>query len=812
MEIQTILIIDDEPSIRESYSDYLEDMEYKTLTAENGRIGLDIFQKHEVDLVLVDMRMPEMDGLEVLSKITKRSPNTPSIIISGAGLIGDAVEALHRGAWDYLLKPIEDFSVLLHAVTNALEKARLKRENQKYQKNLEYMVLQRTRKLEQANFHLFEINERLKAIVETTRRLSSCREVEQFDSLLLHEFARNMSAAGGSMYFKEREGLHLVDSLDSGHAPEFISFPLRKNCLFQYCISKKEPVLIQNIEKENFAKSGWKGYRDSSSLLFPLINSSDEITGILSLHNKKETSFVEQDKEIGSLLATYSCEALRAVRATESLKNSELRFRSILDNIRTGIIITELETETILYANPSASKMIGESTEKIIGTKSNRFLSQINSSDQKLKTVEGKEIPILITTSQTFFQGKNCRLKSFIDLTAQKKAMMEKQKLESQLRQAQKLKALGELAGGVAHDFNNMLAGVIGATELLQDSIAKEHKSRKYIDMIMKTSDQAADLTRKLLAFSRRSDNIAKPLDCHNVINDSLSILKHCLDKRVEIITSFQAKNTTVMANATALQNVFINLGVNAGHAMPKGGILSIRTREVYLDKPIESFPYQKFKKGSYIKISIEDNGCGMHEEILERVFEPFFTTKEKGIGTGLGLPAVYGTVNEMLGYINISSEVGKGSIFEIYLPLAKNILSNANFGTTRRRIEKESATILLVEDDEIVRSTSCTMLEKLGYKVIVACNGREGLDSYKQHRNEIDLVLLDMVMPEMNGTECFRALKKENSEVKVVLTSGFSRSSSLDNLLSEGCCIFLKKPYRLQALAKTIKNILKNS
>ena len=309
---------------------FLDDQDFITIQAEPGNTGLKIFNQKKVDLVLVDLNMPEVGGLEVLTRISKISPNTPMIVISGAGEISSAVEALHKGAWDYLLKPIKNFSLLIHAVSSALEKARLKKENHEYQKNLEQMVLERTEELKQANSNLSQINLRLKHIVDSTRTLSFCTDVENFGHLLLEEFASHMGAAGGSLYLKGKKGMNLIHTLDPGHAPDFITFPFAAGSVFHQAVLDKKPILIQSIDSDtNIASSGWKGYKDGSTIVFPLPDKSGEIMGILTLHSKILPPFIEQDKEIGQILTAYSCEALRAVNSAENIKKS-LREKEVL--------------------------------------------------------------------------------------------------------------------------------------------------------------------------------------------------------------------------------------------------------------------------------------------------------------------------------------------------------------------------------------------------------------------------------------------------------------------------------------------------
>jgi len=325
-----LLVVDDERPVRESFRKFLEDFDYTVLVAENGRVGLEVFEKENPDLVLLDLRMPEIDGLEVLAAIRKSSPDTPIIVISGTGVIGDAVEALHLGAWDYLLKPIESLTVLRHAVERALERARLIKENRAHHEHLKAEVARRTRELERANQKLREVNKRLRRVVETTKNISVCSQVEQFGERLLHEFSRHMLAAGGSLYLVEEEGLSLVHSLDPVHAAAFIPYPLREGSVLERTLTDGEPVLIHDMDElSEFSKSGWDGYTGGSVLVLPLSGDDGSIVGLISLHSRTPAPFSEQDKEIGSILASYSCEALRAARATEALRKArdELELR-----------------------------------------------------------------------------------------------------------------------------------------------------------------------------------------------------------------------------------------------------------------------------------------------------------------------------------------------------------------------------------------------------------------------------------------------------------------------------------------------------
>ncbi len=365
--IITILVIEDEEILRESLADYLEDRDFRVVTAENGRVGLEVFARESPDLVLTDLRMPEVDGLDVLCRARELSPETPLIVVSGTGNISDSVQALRFGAWDYILKPVEDMSIIALAVDKALERARLRRENSEYQERLEALVRERTAELEQANVHLASINVRLRSVVESTHCLSMCTDVARFGSTLLDEFAHHMAASGGSIFLLEDSGLRRLATLEPDHVPEFIPCPLPDGSILGRAIRGKQALLIHDIAQEHtITSSGWDGYRDGSALLFPLPDDTGRIIGVITLHSKSSPPFVEQDKDIGAILVSYSCETLRAVRATETLRASESRFRDLADMLPEAVFETDSHGE-VTYANRRAFNLFEYAAEVIPG-------------------------------------------------------------------------------------------------------------------------------------------------------------------------------------------------------------------------------------------------------------------------------------------------------------------------------------------------------------------------------------------------------------------------------------------------------------
>ncbi|MGL1934501.1 MAG: PAS domain S-box protein [Fibrobacterales bacterium] len=380
--------------------------------------------------------------------------------------------------------------------------------------------------------------------------------------------------------------------------------------------------------------------------------------------------------------------------------------------------------------------------------------------------------------------------------------------VEQQLNQARKMDAIGQLAGGVAHDFNNMLAGIIGAAQLLLNPKRNlDQKSLEFVEMIINASNRAADLTGKLLAFGRKGKIISTSIDIHRIIDDTVSIFNQTIDKKITISLSKNAENPMVTGDDSAMQNSILNLGINASHAMANGGELVIETRNIYLNEMFcNSSPF-KIEEGDYIEIDIRDTGCGITPENISKIFEPFFTTKKQGEGTGLGLASVYGTIQDHNGAINVCSEIGEGTVFHIYLPCVADTVKIAG---KIEPVSKGVGQVLFVDDEEFIRVTGKYSLEDMGYKVILAENGLEALEIFKQQYQEIDLVIMDMIMPEMNGRETFIKMKEIDTHCKVIISSGFTKDENLSELNEAGLAGFIQKPFREDELSKLLSKVMR--
>jgi len=391
------------------------------------------------------------------------------------------------------------------------------------------------------------------------------------------------------------------------------------------------------------------------------------------------------------------------------------------------------------------------------------------------------------------------------DITDRKQAEEERDHLEAQLRQAQKMEAIGQLAGGIAHDFNNILTAIMGNAELLKMDLPAEGKQATFTDEIIRGAARAADLTRQLLAFARKGKRQVTPVDVHNIVHQTVKMLTHSIDKRIEIHLELHASASTVMGDPTQLQNAMLNLGVNARDAMGDGGVLTYATRDVTLSKTeCDKHPYE-LTPGSFLEIRITDTGVGMDQQTQKRVFEPFFTTKEVGKGTGLGLAGVYGCVRSHDGSVSVSSKPGQGATFTILLPLTDTSASATERTVSSDEPVRGTGHVLVVDDEESIRNFVRTSLQNLGYTVSVCSNGAAGVDYYREHHQEIDLVILDLIMPRMNGQDTFGEVKKINANVRVLVSSGFTHTQATYQMLDEGVLALLNKPFQITELSEAV-------
>ncbi|WP_163338968.1 PAS domain-containing sensor histidine kinase [Desulfopila sp. IMCC35008] len=542
------------------------------------------------------------------------------------------------------------------------------------------------------------------------------------------------------------------------------------------------------------------------------IQSSDEI-GLLA------ESFDKMRRAVQSQISQLSSEVTERRKIEQSLRESEERFRALHNASFGGIVIHD--KGEILDCNQGLSEITGYPFEDLIGMDGLRLIApdwretvmqHIQLAVEYPYEVEGVRkdgtiYPLNLQGKNIPYKGRNVRVVEFRDITERKLAEEEKIRLESQLQQAQKMESIGQLAGGVAHDFNNLLSGIFGASELLEMALAGKEKELKYIGIIKNATERASGLTGKLLAFSRKGKQLSTPLDLHAIVRDTMAILERSVDKRIVLQTKLKAEQYMVVGDPSQLQSGILNICVNARDAMPEGGDLHISTVNVTFnehDCEIDA----NFTPGKYIKLSIEDTGTGIPHELHSRIFEPFFTTKETGKGTGLGLAAVYGMVKEHHGNILLYSEPGKGTVFHVFLPVSEETVPVV--ARQDESIVQGTGTILVVDDEDIIRATASLLLENLGYKVLLAQNGEEAVEIYSRVADEIDLVIIDMVMPVMDGREAFERIITINPQAKVIMSSGYARNINMARMVDKGLAGYIAKPFNQLELSKLIADVLR--
>ena len=527
-------------------------------------------------------------------------------------------------------------------------------------------------------------------------------------------------------------------------------------------------------------------------------------------------------------ILAHSFEEMRlAIRShIRLLEDKEGKLSVILDSIADGVIATDPEGY-ISRSNKVACALLGSEHDVIIGLRIEDLFhgtenTPIRAAISAAKTVlttrqptllareilltapDGSEHIVTVAASPTLTQDNPDTGIVFVfrDIT-------EETRMREQLQHDRRMEAIGQLAGGVAHDFNNLLTGIAGATDLLELKVGDNPQVRKNINTIRVSTERAAGLTQKLLAFSRKGKHVSTPVNIHTLIDETVSILERSIDKKIAIKTKLDAEYAMVSGDPSQLQSGLLNLCINARDAMPGGGELLITTSNIEFFRGCCEID-ANLQPGHYIQVSIHDNGTGIPLEVQQKIFEPFFTTKEVGKGTGLGLAAVYGMVKDHHGHVSFYTEPGQGTVFHIFLPISAEV---DNFISQEEdKVIRGNGTILVIDDEDIIRTTATLILENLGYNVLLAQNGQEGADLYRQKQDHIDLVLLDMVMPVMNGREAFELIRAANPEAKIIMSSGFARDLNVADLTSKGLAGFIMKPFSRVRLSQVIGEVLRTN
>ncbi|MBP5974509.1 response regulator [Brasilonema sp. CT11] len=743
-----ILLVEDNPGDVVLLEEFLQDVtsvKFYLKQAEQLDEALRFLEQESFDVILLDLLLPDSQGLETFIKIHHQAPVIPIIVLTGFNDETLAIKAMQQGAQDYLVKGQVNGDLLVRSMRYAIER-------------------QRT---EEA---LRQSEERFRVALKNSPII-----VFNQDKELRYTWVYNASLASTP---EEMIGKQDCDLICAEDAERFTSI---KRDVLTTGVGTREEVSITTAQG--------KQYYDLT--VEPLHNESQEIIGITGA----------------------------SIDISErKLAEEQIRQQAALLNVTTDAIFVRDLNNCIIFWNQGAEHLYGWQAQEAIGKNANQLLYKEHSSEvdaafsivlSKGKwqgeltkvTKNGKEV--LVASRWTLVCDENGKPKSILTVDTD---ITEKKLLEAQLFRAQRLESLGTLASGIAHDLNNILTPILAVAQLLPLKFPHVYEQDKHLLEILENSaKRGAELVKQVLSFARGVEGKRMTLQSKHLIREVTKILRETFPKSIEIYTEIAKDLWMVSGDGTQLHQVLMNLCVNARDAMPNGGTLTVCAENLFIDENYAQMLLEA-KTGSYIVITVSDTGVGIACKIIDRIFEPFFTTKEQGKGTGLGLSTVIGIVKSHGGFVNVCSEVGSGTHFKVYLPAVQ--------GTETQPVQElevlagHGELILIVDDEPSIQEITKASLEAYNYQILTASDGIEAIAVYAQHKNKISAVLIDMMLPALDGLTVMRTLQKINPQVKILATSGLIFTTKLATV-GNNVKSFLPKPYTLKELLHALQQVL---
>jgi two-component system, cell cycle sensor histidine kinase and response regulator CckA len=786
-----ILLIEDDQVDRLAFDRFVlkESLPYKYVCAGSVAEAKNALKTENFDVVIMDFMLGDGTAFDLFGDVPVE---IPVIVVTGEGDEEIAVQLMKAGAFDYITKHSagRHLAILPITVRNAVKAKQSEKALREAHEELERRVELRTAQLKRANEKLLlEIRERKRA-EEKYRSIFENAVEGIFQSTPDGRFiSANPALARIYGYDCPEELLERVTDIGG----QLHANPLRREQLVNLLQQNEQ---VRGFEAEIIRKDGRK------------IWVSIDARPILDEQGNLE--FIE------GLLGDITDRTL----VLQALRESEERYRTLVENIDIGVTLLDHQY-TIVTINQARARMVGKSPHDLIGRKCFEALrkavkicpdcpcltalktGRTVESDTAIETPDGSHMNVRIRVIPIFRRDDSAR--GFVALTEN---ITERLRFEAQLHQAAKMEAIGRLAGGMAHDFNNFLTTILGYSHLLLQQIPHESPHHHKVAQIYHSAQRSAGLTRQLLAFSRKQVLELRPLDINAVVADLEPMLRRLIGEDVGLSVILDPCLGTVMADPGQIEQILMNLAVNSRDAMPEGGRLTLETGNVFLDADFAR-SHADVIPGKYVMFAVSDTGIGMESHVLSQIFEPFFTTKEEGKGTGLGLPMVYGIVKQHKGHIFVYSEPKQGTTVKIYWQAARESAEPLTETPLPRTELRGSETILVVEDEEIVRELTCEILHMLGYEVLKATDPGEAIEICATRKGPIQMLLTDVVMPHMNGTALFNRLAVMRPGMEVLYMSGYTENFIVHHGVPDPAVHFLQKPFTGEDLAAKVRFLL---
>ena len=917
-EKERILIVDDDESTRKSLSLIFERKGYEAEAVETGQEALEKTQKRFFNLALLDIQLPDGEGIDLIAPLKELHPDMAVIMTTAYASLETAVRAMNEGASAYINKPL-NMDKVLATVGEVLEKQRLILENRRLYEAIQQELAERKR----AEAEIIQLNRELTTLNKVGQAIASTLDLQETLTVITDHTTRLLVVAAASVLLHDKDKGDLWFAAASGEGSDFVHGMrlAMGQGIAGWVAQHGQPVLVPDVLEDTrwFADFDKESDFATRSILCVPLQSKGQTIGAIEVMNKKNGKFDQEDLQLLTSLAAPAATAIENAQLFEQAQHEITERKRVEQLLRalnaaaiameraltaeeiSAAVAQELKklgfTCAVFLADESQSKLfpkhvahesaVIKAAEKLTGLKIENFSIPIETTDAYRKVIREKKtifvkdtedhIRQLLPESLKKLAGQVTRIMRYSisksiaaplivedqvigvfsvrsdDLTAEdipaitafshqvaaawrkatlmqelERSLVELKQTQSQLIQAQKMEAIGTLAGGVAHDFNNILTTITLYTQL---TLRKRHLPPDLapaLETVLDESRRAAQLVRQILDFSRRSLTELQPIDLTSFIERITDLLQRTLPANIRLLLEIEAGEHVVNADSAQIQQVVVNLAVNARDAMPEGGELRIGLSRVEVgeEPPVTEMPPAGMPGGEWVCLAISDTGTGMSPEVQSHLYEPFFTTKPVGQGTGLGLPQVYGIVKQHEGYIGVETEAGQGTTFRIYFPIheaetAEAVAEEEKISVTPKG---KGETILLVEDNEQVREVSRSILESLGYQVLTAANGQEALDTHRSaveacpergpelvegQSRRIDLVITDLVMPKMGGRELIQELRKVDPRLKGLAITGHILANGLQELRELGILDVIRKPFDVSTLGEVVRRVL---